>query len=196
MNNSYLCALCKGRERQIARDIIPLILRNKHTPSQRGPLLTRNVTTTPILRSVASPLRELFDSSSKSPNTRTTSSSGLFGYPQLSNPEGHVAAAHSALQEADNIVAAVCAATTDAEIRKTVRKLDRLSDVLCSVVDLAEFLRNVHPDPSYVSAAERAVADLSNFLNQLNTHPGLYEVRLFPFEKVTQSPNILTFKRR
>ncbi|KAJ3037654.1 Mitochondrial intermediate peptidase [Rhizophlyctis rosea] len=129
---------------------------------------------------------KLFDTSTSSENVRTSSSTGLFGYPQLSKPSGLVDAALAALEEATRIVEAVCAARTDNEIRKTVRRLDRLSDVLCSVVDLAEFLRNVHPSREYVRAAEKAVAELTSLLSQLNTHPGLYEA----LKRVLDHPTI------
>ena len=61
---------------------------------------------------------------------------------------------------------------------KVVKNLDRLSDLLCSVVDLAEFVRNAHPDPKWVASANNLYESLSEFMNVLNTHVGLYNVRL------------------
>ena len=60
---------------------------------------------------------------------------------------------------------------------KVVKNLDRLSDLLCSVVDLAEFVRNAHPDPKWVASANNLYESLSEFMNVLNTHVGLYNVR-------------------
>ena len=60
---------------------------------------------------------------------------------------------------------------------KVVKNLDRLSDLLCSVVDLAEFVRNAHPDPKWVTSANNLYESLSEFMNVLNTHVGLYNVR-------------------
>jgi hypothetical protein len=33
---------------------------------------------------------------------------------------------------------------------RVIKMMDELSDILCSVVDLSEFVRNTHPDPLYV----------------------------------------------
>lgn len=59
---------------------------------------------------------------------------------------------------------------------KVVKNLDRLSDMLCSVIDLAELVRNAHPDHAWVDAANEAYETLCEFMNVLNTHVGLYEV--------------------
>ena len=57
-----------------------------------------------------------------------------------------------------------------------VKNLDRLSDLLCGVIDLAELVRNVHPDPAWASGANAAYEELCEYMNELNTHVGLYEV--------------------
>ena len=64
------------------------------------------------------------------------------------------------------------------ELFKVVKNLDRLSDMLCSVIDLAELIRNAHPDQEWVDSAEQVYEQLCEFMNVLNTHVGLYEVRL------------------
>lgn len=48
--------------------------------------------------------------------------------------------------------------------------------MLCSVIDLAELIRNAHPDRHWVDAANNAYEKLCEFMNVLNTHVGLYEV--------------------
>lgn len=57
-----------------------------------------------------------------------------------------------------------------------VKNLDRLSDLLCGVIDLAELVRNVHPDPAWAGGANEAYEELCEYMNELNTHVGLYEV--------------------
>ena len=56
---------------------------------------------------------------------------------------------------------------------RVVKNLDRLSDMLCSVIDLAELVRNAHPDPVWVESANDAYGMLSEFMNVLNTNAGL-----------------------
>ena len=57
-----------------------------------------------------------------------------------------------------------------------VKRLDRLSDKLCSMIDTFELLRNVHPNPQYINAANEAYEILNNYFNQLNTNYNLYQV--------------------
>jgi intermediate peptidase len=59
---------------------------------------------------------------------------------------------------------------------KVIKNFDRLSDMLCSVIDLAELVRNAHPDPTWVENANNAYEMLSEFMNVLNTNAGLSEV--------------------
>ena len=58
-----------------------------------------------------------------------------------------------------------------------VKNLDRLSDMLCGVIDLAELIRNAHPDSAWVQSAEHVYEKMCEFMNILNTHVELYEVR-------------------
>lgn len=131
------------------------------------------------------PLRTLFDrlaSSSTSNDAgfshfrRGIESSGLFGYHDLKQASDFQAVVELRTRQADELVRRVCAAREPHEMRLTVRRLDRLSDLLCSVVDTAELVRNVHPDREMASAANLAHVTLSNYLNRLNTHTGLYQV--------------------
>jgi intermediate peptidase len=48
--------------------------------------------------------------------------------------------------------------------------------MLCSVIDLAELVRNAHPDPEWVKSANEAYEKLCEYMNVLNTNVGLYEV--------------------
>jgi intermediate peptidase len=61
-------------------------------------------------------------------------------------------------------------------LRQTPKLLDRLSDVLCLVMDMAELVRNVHPDHKWVQEADTVYEVLGRYMNGLNTHQGLYEV--------------------
>ncbi len=77
------------------------------------------------------------------------------------------------------MVALVCGASTPDERRKAVKRLDLLSDLVCSVVDAAQLIMAVHPDPKVAKDAAKSHALLSNFLSQLNTNTPLYLVGHF-----------------
>jgi mitochondrial intermediate peptidase len=76
-----------------------------------------------------------------------------------------------------------------------VKNLDRLSDMLCGVIDLAELVRNAHPDRLWAEAANHAYETLCEFMNVLNTHTGLYEVSLLlvHVSGLIDMPNSLRF---
>lgn len=57
-----------------------------------------------------------------------------------------------------------------------VKQVDRLSDLLCSVIDLAELVRNLDPNSEWIKHAEVAYQELCYYMNQLNTHVDLYKV--------------------
>ncbi|KAI3633160.1 hypothetical protein MIR68_008698 [Amoeboaphelidium protococcarum] len=52
--------------------------------------------------------------------------------------------------------------------------MDLLSDMICSIIDPAELIRNVHPDPDWTQAADQCYNILGALINDLNTHQGLY----------------------
>ena len=52
---------------------------------------------------------------------------------------------------------------------------DDLSDELCRVADMAEFVRLAHPDPAVSHAAQEACIAISGLVETLNTHTGIYQ---------------------
>ena len=103
---------------------------------------------------------------------------GIFGHPSLTSPQALESIADAILQRAQLLTKRVLRAPESrSEMFKVVKNLDRLSDLLCSVVDLAEFVRNAHPDPKWVASANNLYESLSELMNVLNTHVGLYNVR-------------------
>ncbi|KAI9228055.1 MAG: metallopeptidase [Piptocephalis tieghemiana] len=80
-----------------------------------------------------------------------------------------------ATQRAQELVESICASRTDKELYNLVPLFDRLSDTVCRVLDLCEFIRGVHPDEHYVSMAEEVYGQLFSYMNVLNTHVGLYD---------------------
>lgn len=59
--------------------------------------------------------------------------------------------------------------------RIMVEIFDDLSDNICKVADLAEFIRIAHPEREYSYVAEKICAQLSGIVEQLNTNRKLYD---------------------
>jgi intermediate peptidase len=55
-------------------------------------------------------------------------------------------------------------------IRKMVEIFDELSDTLCKVADLAEFVRIAHPQAAYSQAAEDACVSISGIVERYAQH--------------------------
>ena len=99
-----------------------------------------------------------------------------FGYPSFSSPNEIYTIAEKSILIANKIVDQVCAANEQHEVLKTVKRLDALSDLLCSIVDAAQLIRSVHTQSKFVIAAEKVQDLVGNYINQLNTHSGIYQV--------------------
>jgi len=59
--------------------------------------------------------------------------------------------------------------------RNLVHIFDDISNELCRVADLAEFVRTTHPDINYRQAANMAFASISQMVEKLNTNLVLYK---------------------
>lgn len=102
----------------------------------------------------------------------TKGATGLFGLPELNEPEGFYLLKENAVREAESLVAECCSPERS---RKMVEVFDHLSDTLCRVADLAEFIRMAHPQARYSHAAEDASIAIGGLVEQLNTHRQLYD---------------------
>ncbi|KZT02448.1 mitochondrial intermediate peptidase [Laetiporus sulphureus 93-53] len=144
-------------------------------------MLTRSATTTATLPLPAShedtDVIALFDQPQQPQWSTALNFTGLFNYPSLSTPLAFNALADSTLRRAQLLTERVLRARESRpELFKVVKNLDRLSDLLCGVIDLAELLRNAHPDRAWVRCADEVYEKLCEFMNILNTHVGLHEV--------------------
>ncbi|XP_024910966.1 mitochondrial intermediate peptidase [Cynoglossus semilaevis] len=92
---------------------------------------------------------------------------GLFGVPELSCPSGFQAATKAALKNTELLVHKACSCPPGAE---TVESFDQLSDGLCKVADLADFVKVAHPDPAFREAAERTCIEIGTVVEKLNTN--------------------------
>ncbi|XP_078047955.1 mitochondrial intermediate peptidase [Augochlora pura] len=97
--------------------------------------------------------------------------SGLFGIPELKTAQGFTVLKHQAMSQTETLIAE---ATSPNRKRKMVEIFDDLSDTLCKVADLAEFIRIAHPEEQYIGAAEDACVFVSGIVEKLNTHLELY----------------------
>ncbi|KAF8913109.1 mitochondrial intermediate peptidase [Gymnopilus junonius] len=96
---------------------------------------------------------------------------GLFGHPTLTQPAALISLADATVVRAQLLTNRILRSRESRdEMLKVVKNLDRLSDMLCGVIDLAELVRNAHPDRLWVDAANTAYETLCEFMNVLNTH--------------------------
>jgi len=122
-------------------------------------------------------LVSLFDYPQSGPSASPFPITGLFGHPSLKHPSNLISLANATLVRAQLLTDRILRARNSRdELLKVVKNLDRLSDMLCAVIDLSELVRNAHPDRTWVEAANHAYETLCEFMNVLNTHVGLYEV--------------------
>ncbi|OKL55770.1 Mitochondrial intermediate peptidase [Talaromyces atroroseus] len=125
-------------------------------------------------------LRRVFDSRPfwrEFSNRRANSSkrTGIVQNQYLSNPEGFRQFAQTSLQKCQRIVSKVLGASTLEDYKSMAKDLDRLSDLLCRVIDLSDFVRGNHPDPRIQEAATQAYALMFEYMNILNTTTGLHD---------------------
>lgn len=129
-------------------------------------------------------LRPAFDQPVPSTYYSQIRPTGLFLHDILTSPSSLPDLTTRTLIHATHIVKRISTAPNDPsgkELRLVVKNLDRLSDLLCGVIDMCELIRNVHPDTNWVMEADRSYERLCSFMNGLNTDRGLFEVSvMFP----------------
>lgn len=119
-----------------------------------------------------------FDNPLPSNSTSIPTSSGLFLHPSLTSPQDFLSLTQKTLFRAQLLVSRIINAPKNGieELGKVVRNLDRLSDLLCGIIDFAELVRNASPDKNWVEAANNGYEYLCGYMNVLNTSTGLYDV--------------------
>ena len=122
-------------------------------------------------------LRQIFDSqkiwNEFSQKRLSASGRGLFQNHFLTDPQGFLRYAQVTRARAQAVVEEVLAASSTKEYIALPRRLDLLSDTLCRILDTADFVRATHPDVKFQKAATQAYAFLFEYMNILNTTPGL-----------------------
>ena len=146
-----------------------------------GPKQSRFLSTTRHEKSLEdTTLRQIFDAhhvwlqfSQQHASDLARPSRGLFHNQYLTEPSGFLKYAQVTQKKCQKIVDTVLSAATVEAYAAIPRQLDLLSDSLCRVLDIADFVRCTHPDTRYRKAAIQAYAFLFDYMNVLNTTPGL-----------------------
>ncbi|KAL4966355.1 mitochondrial intermediate peptidase [Aspergillus stella-maris] len=177
MLRPWVCRTCRLQQHLPRRSITTSALRSASASASATPAHF-----SPSKKSDDDTLRRVFDSQSFWRDFSASSSyslgrqpTGLVQNQYLTTPDGFRAFAQVSLQKCQAIVSRVLAASTVDEYRGLVRQLDRLSDLLCRVIDLSDFIRASHPDPPVQEAAGQAYALMFEYMNVLNTTTGLHD---------------------
>ena len=178
----WTCAKCLRRQRRSISSIIePASTRatrfeDAYIPGKTSTAVDDNI------------LRDMFNNQSFwykfSRSAKTTS--GLIGNKYLSTPKGFQSFAEESLRQCKKLVDRTLAASTHDELRALPRDLDRLSDLLCRVIDLSDFIRSNHPDQKVQAAATASYSTMLQYMNQLNTMTGLND----QLKKATSIPEV------
>uniref|UniRef100_A0A671V0M9 Mitochondrial intermediate peptidase n=1 Tax=Sparus aurata TaxID=8175 RepID=A0A671V0M9_SPAAU len=109
---------------------------------------------------------------------------GLFGVPELNSPAGFQVATKAALRNTERLLEKACSCPPGVE---TVESFDQLSDGLCKVADLADFVKVAHPDQEFREAAERTCIEIGTVVEKLNTNVELCQ----SLKKLLDNPEIV-----
>ncbi|CAO2656131.1 Nn.00g049340.m01.CDS01 [Neocucurbitaria sp. VM-36] len=135
-------------------------------------------------------LRKVFDNASFwaafKPSSHQHKPSGIIGNKYLTHPDGFVDFVTITIQRCNAVVQSVAAAQTIPDYKHMVKDLDKLSDLLCRVIDLADFVRGTHPDRKFQIMAVKAYQTVFQYMNQLNTTPVLYD----QLKKASEMPEV------
>lgn len=96
---------------------------------------------------------------------------GLFLIPELQDYAGFYILQQKASNQVEKLVEEV---VSKHRTRKIVTIFDDLSDCLCQVADMADFVRVAHPDRRFSEAAEDTCVKLSSLVETLNTNTAIH----------------------
>ncbi|XP_015789497.1 mitochondrial intermediate peptidase [Tetranychus urticae] len=97
---------------------------------------------------------------------------GLFGIEELADASGFMEFSEGAKAKSYELL---YEALSKNRTRKMVEIFDEMSNSLCKVADLAEFVRIGHPDPLFRKNATDASIKISREVEKLNVHRELYD---------------------
>ena len=105
---------------------------------------------------------------------------GLFGVPELRDSSGFNVLCEQVLSESQALVDDALSLAKEIKIGQNsavnlITKFDYLSNTICNVADLAEFVRLTHPNPEYQRSAGEVSLAINGFVEKLNTNVELYD---------------------
>ncbi|KAK6202575.1 mitochondrial intermediate peptidase [Scheffersomyces amazonensis] len=111
------------------------------------------------------------------PSLLSNKKTGLFKNENLSTPDGLIEFSKVSLKQAKQLVELMIQEAKSNEVGKLnyINRLDQLSDILCRVIDVAEFIRVAHPSEKWINAAQQTHEIMFEYMNQLNTNVELYK---------------------
>lgn len=190
----WVCSRCLRRQlpRQIRNNHAQAAASKVDNPSFIASLRQGQVDTSPPgTQHDDRTLRQIFDSpgfwKEYSQSSKSGRNAGLFQNRYLTEPKGFQEFANTTLERAKRIVERVLAASTLEQYKNVVKDLDRLSDLLCRVIDLSDFVRATHPDYRIQQAATQAYGTMFEYMNVLNTTTGLAKQLDIAIEKCSES---------
>uniref|UniRef100_A0A0B6ZZD4 Peptidase M3A/M3B catalytic domain-containing protein n=1 Tax=Arion vulgaris TaxID=1028688 RepID=A0A0B6ZZD4_9EUPU len=97
---------------------------------------------------------------------------GLFGIHELRDPTGFFLLKQGVEERVFRLLEEASSSTRN---RKMVMVFDELSDTLCKVADMADFVRVAHQNKDVAQAAEETCVELASLVEQLNTNVALHQ---------------------
>lgn len=94
----------------------------------------------------------------------------------MTSPDGLRKFSQVSLQQAQELLDKMRNDFSESGKLTYIMNLDRLSDTLCRVIDLCEFIRSTHPDDAFVRAAQDCHEQMFEFMNVLNTDVSLCNI--------------------
>lgn len=154
-----------------------LILRTlgtKSSPFWSTLIPSRTFGTSKILKNNYQTLKKVFDDEKFFNKFHKKDVVGLFKNECLSSPGALIDFSKDSLVISKKLVSDMLDIHNENDKLTYIKKLDQLSDILCRVIDVAEFIRNGHPEQAWTDAAQQVHEICYEYMNQLNTNVELY----------------------